>query len=199
MKRSSSSSESPSGHASGGDCSGNGTMDRYSSSASNAVPRESPAAGAPAAHRTLADTISGLRFDPADGLTAAHYGLVFGRCRPSIFDTLITDLARRRDYSGVIRAKRVSELAGYDSPVIASCLKEALSETEMLGFLPRTPDREGEGEGGFFEAEDEYRSMVQLQCVPAEALAALTSLEIRGLVVQTPGKVFHRAHPASVA
>ena len=48
-------------------------------------------------------------------------------------------------------------------------------------------------------AEQIDQVTVQLQCVPAEALAALTSLEIRGLVVQTPGKVFHRAHPASVA
>ena len=151
MKTSSSSSESPSGHASGGDCSDNGTRDRYSASASNSVPWKAHAAGAPA-HRTLADTILALRFDPAEGLTTAHYGRVFGRCRPAIFDALITDLTRRRDYPEVIRAKRVSELAGYDSPIITSCLKEALSEIEMLGYLPRTAD----WERGFFGVTRRY-------------------------------------------
>ena len=48
-------------------------------------------------------------------------------------------------------------------------------------------------------AEQIDQVTARLQCVPAEALAVLTSLEIRGLVVQQPGKVFHRAHPASVA
>lgn len=36
-----------------------------------------------------------------------------------------------------------------------------------------------------------------LDCGPAEALAVLTSLEIRGLVVQEPGKRFRPAHPHS--
>ncbi len=39
----------------------------------------------------------------------------------------------------------------------------------------------------------------QLRCAPADALAALTSLEIRGLVEQDPGKIFHRSRPASAA
>ena len=39
----------------------------------------------------------------------------------------------------------------------------------------------------------------QLRCAPADALAALTSLEIRGLVVQDPGKIFHRSLRASAA
>ena len=38
----------------------------------------------------------------------------------------------------------------------------------------------------------------RLECGPAEALALLTSLEIRGLVTQLPGKVFHRTSPASM-
>ena len=33
----------------------------------------------------------------------------------------------------------------------------------------------------------------------ADTLAALTSLEIRGLVTQTPGKIFHRASPLSLS
>jgi DNA processing protein len=37
---------------------------------------------------------------------------------------------------------------------------------------------------------------VRLQTGPSEALAVLTSLEIRGLVEQKPGKIFRRAHAA---
>ena len=38
-----------------------------------------------------------------------------------------------------------------------------------------------------------------LPCGPAEALAALTSLEIRGLISQQPGKLFRRARAAVTA
>ncbi|MCH8936106.1 MAG: hypothetical protein IIB90_10295, partial [Gemmatimonadetes bacterium] len=35
----------------------------------------------------------------------------------------------------------------------------------------------------------------RLACAPAESLAVLTSLEIRGLVAQGPGKVFRATKP----
>lgn len=104
------------------------------------------------AEKPLVDAISTLRFDTTTCTTAAHYGVVFNRCSGAVFDTLITNRAQCRDYIEVIRIKRVSELAGYDSPIIATYLKEALSEMEMLGFLPWSMNREQ----GFFSVTHRY-------------------------------------------
>ena len=93
----------------------------------------------------LIDIIRGLVFDPEDSLTAAHYGVLFNRCDKTVYDTIIRGQAERGEYVEVIRTKRKSELAGYESPVIDEHLKQALSEIGMLRSLPniKTAERQG--------------------------------------------------------
>ena len=87
-----------------------------------------------------------------------------------------------------LELRDVLEEYGVVATVPQVSLPADLSEVER-----RTLDALSEG------AEQIDDVTAQLRCAPADALAALTSLEIRGLVVQDPGKIFHRSHRASAA
>ena len=88
----------------------------------------------------------------------------------------------------VLELRDVLEEYGLVPTVPEVSLPADLSQVER-----RTLDALSEG------AEQIDDVTAQLRCAPADALAALTSLEIRGLVVQDPGKNFRRARRASPA
>ena len=76
---------------------------------------------------------------------------------------------------------------------VVSTVPEVSLPADLSDLERRTMDALSEG------AEQIDDVTTQLRCPPADALAALTSLEIRGLVVQDPGKIFHRSRRLSAA
>ena len=76
---------------------------------------------------------------------------------------------------------------------VVSTVPEVSLPADLSDLERRTMDALAEG------AEQIDDVTTQLRCAPADALAALTSLEIRGLVVQDPGKIFHRSRRLSAA
>ena len=76
---------------------------------------------------------------------------------------------------------------------VVATVPEVSLPADLSDLERRTLDALSEG------AEQIDDVTAQLRSAPADALAALTSLEIRGLVVQDPGKIFHRSRRASAA
>ena len=67
------------------------------------------------------------------------------------------------------------------------------SEVSLPADLSDAERRALEALGDGAELVDDFTA--RLACAPAESLAVLTSLEIRGLVAQGPGKVFRATKP----
>ncbi len=91
---------------------------------------------------TLAETINSVlsNVNVTDSVWNTVFDQIFCRQNASVFDFAITKAQNSSRYADVIFIARLAELNNYTSPIVNSCLIDALENMPMCGSLPITYD-----------------------------------------------------------
>jgi hypothetical protein len=104
------------------------------------------------------DVVEAVDWSSSQNLITMNFGLIFGKYNLSVFDYLSQQYSSSSQYPEVIRVKRLAELNDYDSDIIDSNLRDALTNQPMLSHTPFTINESISGETNteWFSLYDRY-------------------------------------------